>query len=350
MMGEPRDTVLFVDDEPSILNALFRMTDDEPFESYFANSGPEALKILEERKISVIVTDMRMPGMDGLALLKIVREKYPATVRMVLSGYTQLSQLLVTINQGEIFQFIPKPWQVKEELLVPIHRAIERHNLENERRNLQASLAKKNQVYQKILLEMEQKNAAEKKDLLNLKRLSRWIFAFWKRQNGVLAADKNDTHRAVIDRYVELIEEIQLMYIAILPAVSESRTIGESIKRIAKECGGRIVFSESFEQDRRMFAGYPDFLAMVFKILVYLYAPQVETAFVCSSDSNTSAEGPLHIGFTLSPQGNQVINIDQGRLQIGCAMLNELGKNYNISIATEITDLGFTTVRVVWLL
>ncbi len=142
-MAEKRNVVLFVDDEQHILNAIRRATLDESFDTVVAGSGATALQAFEQQEISVIVTDMRMPVMDGLTLLKIVREKYPSTVRIVLSGYTQLTQVLSSINQGEIFQFIPKPWQMEEELLWTIRRAIERYNMETERNSLQASLTKK---------------------------------------------------------------------------------------------------------------------------------------------------------------------------------------------------------------
>ena len=82
-------SVLFVDDEVNILNAIKREMIDENFKMFFANSAKEALKIIDENQISVIVTDMRMPEMNGLELLKIVEEKSPMTVKMVLSGYTQ---------------------------------------------------------------------------------------------------------------------------------------------------------------------------------------------------------------------------------------------------------------------
>ena len=98
--------VLFVDDELNILSAIRRAVTDEAFQSFYANSAKEALKIMAEQEIAVIVTDMRMPEMDGLQLLKIVKSDYPDTVRMVLSGYTQLSQVLATVNHADIFNFI----------------------------------------------------------------------------------------------------------------------------------------------------------------------------------------------------------------------------------------------------
>ena len=107
-------SVLFVDDEVNILNALRRGLIDEEYTCYFAISGQQALRIMEAEKIAVIVTDMRMPGMDGLALLKEVAAKWPLTVKIVLSGFTQLQQILATINQVDIFKFITKPWKLEE--------------------------------------------------------------------------------------------------------------------------------------------------------------------------------------------------------------------------------------------
>jgi DNA-binding NtrC family response regulator len=74
------EAVLFVDDEVNILNSLRRGLIDVDYKCFFASSGKEALEIMKENLISVIVTDMRMPEMDGLTLLKEVKEKYPMTV------------------------------------------------------------------------------------------------------------------------------------------------------------------------------------------------------------------------------------------------------------------------------
>ncbi|MHC4735311.1 MAG: response regulator [Planctomycetota bacterium] len=76
-------TVLFVDDEEKILRSLKRGLMDEPYESLFANSGQEALEILKQKEVHVLVTDMRMPEMSGLDLLRIVKKEYPHIIRMV---------------------------------------------------------------------------------------------------------------------------------------------------------------------------------------------------------------------------------------------------------------------------
>ena len=124
---DKKPTVLFVDDEDQILKSLKRGLLDEPYGKIFALSGKEALEVLEKRQVQVIVTDMRMPEMNGLELLKIVKEKYPDIIRMVLSGYTQITTLLTAINQGEIYKYITKPWKLEEEFKPAIHEALEHY-------------------------------------------------------------------------------------------------------------------------------------------------------------------------------------------------------------------------------
>ena len=124
-------TVLFVDDEERLLAALKRGLLDEPYQALFANSGREALQILEQQEVHVLVTDMRMPEMGGLDLLRIARTKYPRVVRMVLSGYTQVSTILTAINQGEVFRYITKPWKLEEEFKPAIREALAYYDSQN---------------------------------------------------------------------------------------------------------------------------------------------------------------------------------------------------------------------------
>ncbi len=135
-------TVLFVDDEEKILKSLRRGLLDEPDNTLFATSGKEALEILQREEVHIIVTDMRMPEMSGLELLRIVKKDYPSIVRMVLSGYTQVTTLLTAINQGEIFKFITKPWQLEEEFKPAIREAVEYYEFRNQRQTVEAEAKK----------------------------------------------------------------------------------------------------------------------------------------------------------------------------------------------------------------
>jgi len=135
-------TVLFVDDEEKILRSLKRGLLDEPYRSLFAKGGKEALEILKREEVHIIVTDMRMPEMSGLELLKTVKQEYPHIVRMVLSGYTQVTTLLTAINQGKILKFITKPWQLEEEFKPAVREAVEYYNFRNQRQTVETESEK----------------------------------------------------------------------------------------------------------------------------------------------------------------------------------------------------------------
>ena len=171
-----RGRVLFVDDEENILSSLRRGLIDEDYECFFASSGKAALEIIENKVISVIVTDMRMPGMDGLTLLKEVKEKSPNTIRIVLSGYTQLQQILATINQVDIFKFITKPWKLEEEFKVVIDQALEYYNLLMDSENLKKALENRNAAYQNMLKNIEDRISAAKNESNLIKNTSKVLF------------------------------------------------------------------------------------------------------------------------------------------------------------------------------
>jgi two-component system response regulator HupR/HoxA len=133
---DEKKTLLFVDDEARLLRSIERGLLDEPYTLLFAENGEDALKLLETNEVHVIVTDMRMPGMSGLDLLKIVKEKYPHIVRIVLSGYTQVTTLLTAINQGEIFRFITKPWNMEKEFKAVLREAVAHYNREADRHKM----------------------------------------------------------------------------------------------------------------------------------------------------------------------------------------------------------------------
>ncbi len=135
-------TVLFVDDEASVLRSIKRGVFEEAYESLFAESGAEALELLETHDVQVLVTDMRMPEMTGLELLRIVQEKHPDIVRIVLSGYTHVTTLLTAINHGHIYKFITKPWQLEDDLKPIIRQALDFYELKAERERFTAETSK----------------------------------------------------------------------------------------------------------------------------------------------------------------------------------------------------------------
>ncbi|MGH6645513.1 EAL domain-containing protein [Aquabacterium sp.] len=103
-------TLLLVDDEESIVSSLKRLLRRDGYDIVTANSGPQGLQRLAEYEVDVILSDQRMPGMTGVEFLRRAKELYPKTVRMVLSGYTELQSITDAINEGAIYKFLTKPW------------------------------------------------------------------------------------------------------------------------------------------------------------------------------------------------------------------------------------------------
>lgn len=101
--------IVFVDDEPNILDGLRRMLRPlrNEFEMLFALSGSEALALIDREKVDVVVSDMRMPGMDGARLLEIIRNEHPHTIRIMLTGHAEVNAILRTV--GVVHQFLAKP-------------------------------------------------------------------------------------------------------------------------------------------------------------------------------------------------------------------------------------------------
>ncbi|QXI05175.1 response regulator [Pseudomonas tensinigenes] len=131
-----RPTVLLVDDEESILNSLRRLLRGQPYDLLLATSGAQALEILAQQPVNLVVSDARMPGMDGASLLAHVRERYPATARIMLTGYADPAAIIKAINDGQIHRYISKPWN-DEELQLILRQSLEHQHSEQERERLE---------------------------------------------------------------------------------------------------------------------------------------------------------------------------------------------------------------------
>ena len=112
---ERQRTLLLVDDEPHVLSALRRMLRNEGYRILTAESAQQGLEILAMHDVQVILSDQRMPGMRGTEFLGRVKELYPDTVRIVLSGFAELETIIEAVNRGAIYKFLTKPWE--EDLL-----------------------------------------------------------------------------------------------------------------------------------------------------------------------------------------------------------------------------------------
>lgn len=141
--GVSQWVILCVDDEPNILSALKRLLRAEGYLVHTAPGGTQALALLETEPVDLVISDMRMPGMDGAAFLEQVRKRSPEIVRLLLTGYADIDSTVRAINTGEIARYIAKPWDGAEMLLI-VRQALERKALEAENRHLQGLTRRQN--------------------------------------------------------------------------------------------------------------------------------------------------------------------------------------------------------------
>jgi response regulator RpfG family c-di-GMP phosphodiesterase len=125
-MQADKITILYVDDEENNLFS-FKATFRIKYQVLTALSGDEALKILAEKQVHIIITDQRMPEMTGVEFLEKVLEKFPDPMRILLTGYTDMEAVVDAVNKGKIFHYLAKPWN-EEELDLTINRAYEKYN------------------------------------------------------------------------------------------------------------------------------------------------------------------------------------------------------------------------------
>ena len=127
--------VLIVDDEDNVCNALRRSLRKEGYELSFAHHPNEALNFLKTNPVDLVLSDHLMPNMTGLEFLKLVRDRHPDCMRLMLTGHADMQTAVDAINQGEIYRFLTKPWD-DTELKVTLHLALEKLELERENRRL----------------------------------------------------------------------------------------------------------------------------------------------------------------------------------------------------------------------
>jgi len=148
-------TVLFVDDDRVTLKALERAMQTEPYRSRFALSGSQALDIMDQETVDVVVTDLMMPEMDGMMLLDWVQAEYPHVIRVVLSALSDTDTILEAINAGSVYRYIVKPWN-REELKITVRQALEIFEIQQEKKGLLEQLEVNNQLLEQRVAERTQ--------------------------------------------------------------------------------------------------------------------------------------------------------------------------------------------------
>ena len=157
-------TLLFVDDEPGILSSLRRLFRPHGYRILVAESGALGLAELEKTPVDLVISDMRMPEMDGATFLKAVRQRWPDTVRILLTGYADVTSTVAAINDGEIYRYVSKPWD-DNEIVNTVREALERYRLKQENLRLTALTQSQNEELKGLNASLEQKVAERTAEL-----------------------------------------------------------------------------------------------------------------------------------------------------------------------------------------
>jgi response regulator RpfG family c-di-GMP phosphodiesterase len=160
----PLATVLCVDDEANILSALRRVFRPAGYRVLLAESGAAGLALLEQEAVDLVISDMRMPEMNGAQFLAQVRQRWPDTVRLLLTGYSDIQSIQDAINNGEIYRYITKPWEDGDMLLLVRH-ALERRQLEQDKQRLEALTQRQNEELKALNQDLEAKVEARTRQL-----------------------------------------------------------------------------------------------------------------------------------------------------------------------------------------
>lgn len=181
--------ILCVDDERNILRALRRLFIDDDYQLFIADSAEKGLEILDRgENIQVVISDYRMPGMNGVDFLREVCRIWPDTVRIVLSGYADTGSVVDAINDGRIYKFITKPWN-DEELRDTIAKAIENFSQQKSKRQLITELKQSNEQLRKINQDMEEAAGKRLPEASHQQTQNLWRGLFGSLPTGVIGID-----------------------------------------------------------------------------------------------------------------------------------------------------------------
>lgn len=136
-------TILVVDDETSVLNAIYRAFRKEGYNILMSDNPADALNLIKEQYVHLIISDYRMPDMDGVTFLREAMKLRPDAIRIILSGYADSSAIISAINDGGIYKFLTKPWE-DDILKAEVRHALERYELKSANKRLLDDVKKQN--------------------------------------------------------------------------------------------------------------------------------------------------------------------------------------------------------------
>ena len=152
----PAGTILCVDDEPNILASLRRLFRRENYKVLTAGSAAAGWAVLEQEHVDIVISDMQMPEVNGTEFLETVRQRWPDTLRLLLTGHADHEATIGAINRGEVYRYITKPWN-EEAILLVVRDALERQSLQREKLRLEELTRHQNEQLRDLNATLEQR-------------------------------------------------------------------------------------------------------------------------------------------------------------------------------------------------
>jgi two-component system response regulator HupR/HoxA len=205
-MNNKKYNLLLVDDEIANLQKLQRTFIDQ-YSVYLAQSGQEALALLREHPMDAIITDQKMPNMTGIEFLEASSKEYPDLVRIVLTGYTEVDDLIAAINTGRVHKYITKPWQ-PDDLRLALREALEKMELKRENERLAAELQSANERLrtENIILREEVEKGLHTREIVHGSSEMENILRLLRRVTGtettVLIQGETGTGKELVARFI----------------------------------------------------------------------------------------------------------------------------------------------------
>lgn len=333
--------VLFVDDEQMILNSVKRGIRKCKFEAYYALSGAEALRIIDKVDIDVVMSDMKMPEMSGLELLKKIEETHPEIVKVIVSGYAQLPQLIATINQTSIFKYISKPFDLYGELIPVINQALDFAVFKKESAIKKAALESKNAAYRNIFKTMKTK--AETKGFgLDQVRIYQQVIMNMMKEQVVDQTLSEDKQLMLLDSYKRLSENY-LMEIKKNDMYFEPVRIMNEVEYMLKKDNFKITIEKGIDDtSKSLYEGRGTHLKPIILNIIedYVTKKDIGTIKIVSTEISRD-ENKVYLMYLI--EGNvrllKNVRLDDYNMKLYKSILNIFGGDLELKISDELVDI-----------
>ncbi|WP_316677714.1 HD domain-containing phosphohydrolase [uncultured Tolumonas sp.] len=348
-------TILLVDDEINILRSLHRLLRPEGYRILTAESGAAALSLMSSEPVDLVISDMRMPEMDGAVFLAKVRQEWPDTIRLLLTGHADMAQTVAAINQGEIYRFIAKPWN-DQELQIIVRQALEQLYLRRENQRLLKLTAEQNEALKEANNTLEHKVAertAELSQLISFLELTQEELKTSFRTSVQVFSSIIEMRFADwtghSQRVVSLAERLA-KYADLKPEEIEAVRNAAMLHDIGKVALPDSLLNKSFanhnRQERAEFMEHPAIGQMVL-----LPIPELNLAgiYIRGQHENVDGSGfPDHLKLNEIPIGARILAIvvDYDELQLGLFMAREFTAEHALLYIKENRDIRYDSTLV----